>query len=232
MIREPIDYASLAEDLTALAYPLRLQLLDVLETPHILSDIRLSPHRRDDAANPERPAAKQTVLAHLDKLVETGLVKPGEVERLGKTLTTYATNPQRLYAVAEELRRLVVRHGGRGAGHDATGTLRAGDAPPARGGARVVLVHGAYEGRAYALPAPEAIVGRAPGLAVSLDYDPYVSATNAALEQNVSGWQVRDLGSKNGTSVNWRPLPRDGAHPLAHGDILGVGRSLLVFYER
>lgn len=235
MNREPLDYHTLAEDLTALAYPLRLQLLDILETPHILSDIRLSPLKLEPGADPQRPAAKQTVLAHLEKLVEAGLVKPSEVERLGKRLTCYATSPQRLYAVAEELRRLVVRHAGRGAGDDVTGTRLPGGAPTGQRGARLVLVHGAYEGRAYPLARERGearIVGRSAASDVSLDYDPFVSSENSAFEENAQGWWVRDLASKNGTSVNWDRLPSGASRRIEHGDIIGVGRSLLVFYER
>lgn len=225
---------ALAEDLAALAYSLRLALLDALHVPRILSEIHVSPLRGGKGVNPDRSAAKQTVLAHLDKMVEAGLVKTGETARVGKSLTTYATNPQRLHALAEDLRGLVQRHGGRGAQEEHTGTVVRGARTAADAGPRVVVVHGAYEGKAYALAEPTKpawVIGRAPGLDVSLDYDPFVSAKHATIEKHPTEWILVDAGGKNGTSVNWRELPRGGTRPLARGDIIGVGRSLLAFYE-
>lgn len=228
------DYEALAEDLAALAYPLRLALLDTLHSPRILSEVRVAPWKSGQGENPERSAAKQTVLAHLEKLAEAGLVKTGLTARGGKSLTTYAANPQRLYALAEELRLLVQRHGGRGAQEDWTGTVIAGAPAVAHGGPRLVVVHGAYEGRAYHLNAAGQtrwVIGRAPGLDVSLDYDPFVSTRNAAIERGEAQWTLVDEGSKNGTRLNWRALPSRGSMRLSRGDIIGVGRSLLSFYD-
>lgn len=42
-----------------------------------------------------------------------------------------------------------------------------------------------------------------------------------------AGWVVRDLGSRNGTWVEGRR--RGGPHLLASGDVVRVGRSVLVF---
>jgi predicted component of type VI protein secretion system len=71
-------------------------------------------------------------------------------------------------------------------------------------------------------------VGRAPACEVQLDYDPYLSGEHCSLERAGEGFAVRDAGSRNGTWVNWVQLPRRGAQVLKPGDVLGVGRSLLV----
>jgi FHA domain len=223
------DYEGLAQDLTALAYPLRLALLDALHVPQILSDIHVRPWKQDDVHGPDRLAAKQTVLSHLEKLAETGLVKLGSTARAGKTLTTYATNAQRLYALSEELRLVVQRHAGQGAAVDVTGTVPAPTAGRPVAGARLVVVHGAYQGRAYPVAGKTQVIGRATDAAVSLDYDPFISTHHAELRRTSTGWELQDLGGKNGTLVNWIALPRGASMPLAHGDIVGVGRSLLVF---
>ena len=225
------DYEGLAQDLTALAYPLRLALLDALHVPQILSDIQVRPWKQDDVHDPTRLAAKQTVLSHLERLSETGLVKLGTTERAGKSLTTYATNPQRLYALSEELRLLVQRHAGHGAAVDVTGTVPGPSSTAAGAGARLVVVHGAHQGRAFALQAQgkEYVIGRTADAAVSLDYDPFVSTRHAKVARAGGAWEMHDLGGKNGTSVNWVQLPRGASIPLAHGDVVGVGRSLLVF---
>jgi predicted component of type VI protein secretion system len=92
-----------------------------------------------------------------------------------------------------------------------------------------------YEGRAYALddatgPEGEWVIGRRKGLAVSLDYDPYVSNENSVVVRRDGAYWVRDVaGSKNGTSVNWEPLARGGQRRLDATDVIGVGRSLLAF---
>lgn len=144
-------------------------------------------------------------------------------------------NAQRLYALTEDVRRLSVLYAHLGPGAEATGTLQDAGAEEEVTGRRMVLVHGVYEGHAYALDGATMtdgrwLIGRKAGLAVSLDYDPYVSLENAAVEARGEGHVLTDLpGSKNGTAVNWRRMPRGSTRPLRAGDIVGVGRSLLLF---
>ena len=227
----PIDYAALAEALAALAYPTRLELLDVLRFPHAVGEIRLSPLRSQAGENPERAASKQAVQAHLDKLVDVGLVRLEATPSEGRALNRYVVNAQRVYALVEELRSLSVRYAGRSASADATGTLGAPAQAEDEEGPRLVLVHGAYEGKTFRLEGSDAwTIGRRRGLPVSLDYDPFVSVEHARVERDGDGFRVVDLpASKNGTSVNWRPLAKGGARRLRPADVVGVGRSLLAF---
>jgi len=233
---EPVDYEGLADFLSALAYPLRLELLDKLRYPQALGDIRLAPRRSLPGAREERSASKQAIHAHLARLQEADLVRTDVLPMSGgKDQLRYVVNPPKLYALTEELRRLSVMYAGKGPAGDATGTLQATDLPDAVRGPRLVLVHGVYEGKAFPLDAktgPEGrwVVGRKRGLAVSLDYDPYVSVENAVVVARGGGHVVTDLaGSKNGTTVNWVPLAKGGSRPLRSGDIIGVGRSRLCF---
>lgn len=234
--RAPVDHEALSEALAALAYPLRLELLEVLGVPLTLSEIRVRPRRGEGDDEPARAAAKQTVATHLEKLVDAGIVTRATTFEGGRATPTYAVDPQRLYAVTEDLRRLSMRHGGRGRPADETGTLADADARPVAKGARVVLVHGLYEGRAY--PLDEArregagwTLGRRRDVAIALDYDPFVSGAHARIEPSGSGMRLVDMpDNKNGTTVNWRHLPRGGSAPLERGDVIGVGRSMLVFY--
>jgi pSer/pThr/pTyr-binding forkhead associated (FHA) protein len=101
-----------------------------------------------------------------------------------------------------------------------------------------VLVHGVHEGHVFPLRAPPAaggrgwIVGRAKDAAVSLDYDPYVSIENSEILRVGRQFRILDLRtSKNGTLLNWKRLPVGGESPLRTGDVIGVGRSLLLFRE-
>jgi len=175
------------------------------------------------------------VLAHLGKLEEAGLVRSEPVERAGRKVPCYFVNPLKLYEMTEELRRLTLLQAGRGLPADATGTL-GGSAPSlAVHGPRLVLVHGIYEGRAYPLRASSArdgtwVIGRRRDLPIGLDYDPFVSVEHAEVRRAGEAFVLHDLPrSKNGTFVNWARLPKGGAHPLKAGDVVGVGRSLLVF---
>jgi hypothetical protein len=229
----PVDYTTLAEFLGALSYPVRLELLDALRFPHTLSEIKL-PARQRSSGEPGRPAARQTVQQHLDRLVEARLVRAEPIQREGRTMPTYVVNPPKLYELLEELRRLSTTYAGRGFAADATGTL--GSAPQAEEvkGPRLVLVHGVYEGKAFPLDAASRkdgkwLIGRKRDLAVPLDYDPFISLENSAVREEAGRFFVEDLGSKNGTSVNWTVLPKGVSRQLRPGYVLGVGRSLLGF---
>ncbi|MCA1812949.1 MAG: FHA domain-containing protein [Halobacteriales archaeon] len=230
----PVDHATLADFLEALAYPMRLELLDKLRFPHTLGELKVSPRRRESGQVPGRPAARQTVQAHLDKLVEADLIKSESVEQGGRKVPQYVVNSLKLYELTEELRRLSTMYAGRGPIGDATGTL-AGSSPAAEAeGPRLVLVHGVYEGKAFPLDKASAqggqwLIGRRRGLPVALDYDPFVSLENTVLTERGGRFAVADLGSKNGTSVNWVPLARGASRALRPGDVIGVGRSLLSF---
>jgi DNA-binding transcriptional ArsR family regulator len=232
--RPPPDYASLAEFLAALGYQLRLELLDQLRFPHTLGELRVAPQRKEAGQAPERPAARQTVQGHLDRLVEADLVRVENVTQGGRTVPRYVVNSLKLYELTEELRRLVVRYAGRGPAGDATGTVASVAAGAAVHGPRLVLVHGVYEGKAFLLEDRTAeggqwVIGRRRDAPIALDYDPFVSLENAVVTGRKDRFSVTDLGSKNGTFVNWGQLPRASSHALKAGDVIGVGRSLLVF---
>lgn len=226
------DHEELALDLAALAYPARLELLKQLHVPRTLSELRVRARRGEGAE--VRPSSMQAILAHVEKLRERALVTVGRVASHGRELTTYAVDPQRLYAIVEALRAVGAQHAGRGKSADETGTLQ--DAPSGMDaqGPRLVVVHGWYEGHAFLLEGRGAwVLGRDPRADAAVDYDPFVSSRNSTIERTAFGYRVRDeKGSKNGTSVNWKRLPAGGARDLQHGDVIGVGKTLLVFYER
>ena len=70
------------------------------------------------------------------------------------------------------------------------------------------------------------VVGRDPGADIVVD-DPEASRRHAQLREGPGGWEVEDLGSRNGTYVNGSPL--DAPRPLAARDELRVGTTILVF---
>lgn len=233
-IEEPLDYERLEEYLSALAYSSRLEMLNLLRAPKALQDIRLAPRRLRPGETTDRAVARQTVQAHLDKLMEVGLVVAREApDRRGKE---FVVNPQRLFQVLEELRKVGAVSAAAPAPRDTTVDLDALAAGAQEKGPRLLLVHGLIEGKTFRLRAEDLapgrgwVIGRKPGLPVSLEYDPYVSSENAEIVVEGTDYHLLDLrSSKNGTWLNWRRLDKDERPRLASGDLVGVGRSVMVF---
>lgn len=208
----------------ALASPVRLQILRRLRTPAPLAAIDVAGTRAEAGAT----LARQTVRRHLDRLIESGIVSV----RHQPAGDEYVTNHQRVFALSEELRdfarmRPTVEPDGM------TVHARPRDLG-ARDGDRLVLVRGLDEGAAFDLsPGVEAWrIGRRRGLEISLDYDPAVSGENAVVRWAEGHHTLEDVPtSRNGTTHNFRRLGPDERVRLRHGDVLGVGRSLLLYWR-
>jgi hypothetical protein len=229
---EGSDRQRVARMLKALASPVRLELLKVLTSPRTLAEIRLAPARRDQG-RPGRPMNSVTVRQHLGYLLEIGAIQVVSLTRDGKRRNHFLVNHRQLFALTEELRQLArIR--------PETDLLLDGTQPgpslppPRQPGATLTLVNGVREGQVFALKGPTGgrgwVIGRQSDADILLDYDPYVSLENTRVFQAGARFKVMDLpGSRNGTTLNWSPLPKGHLHPLATGDVVGVGRSTLVF---
>ncbi|NNJ25038.1 sigma 54-interacting transcriptional regulator [Alienimonas chondri] len=82
-------------------------------------------------------------------------------------------------------------------------------------------------------PAVSTTIGRAMDCRVTLS-DERASRSHAELFVPTSGehageWHVRDLNSRNGTTLNGDPVPPETPQALAEGDELSVGESRLIF---
>ena len=66
------------------------------------------------------------------------------------------------------------------------------------------------------------LVGRAPHCDLALS-EPAISGAHAALIWTGAGWAARDLGSRNGTTVDGQPLAAGALRPLAVGATLVFG---------
>ncbi len=104
------------------------------------------------------------------------------------------------------------------------------------GGPGVLVLEGPAAGRRFAL-AGSATVGRGAGADVPLD-DPLASRRHVRLDLRGGAVRVRDLGSKNGTTVRIgagaRARERRAgrrAIRLRSGDRIAVGRTLLLYEE-
>ncbi len=164
----------------------------------------------------------------IDRLLDAGVLtatnrhSPGDVH----------INPQTLFTLSEVLRSLA------GPAPDtADASVPSGSPAPIPSSPRpcFVLVKGVGEGRVFDLRSAAApngfwIVGRRRSVAVALDYDPYVSSENCVLHWDGQRHVLSDaVNSRNGTTLNLKPLRSGEAAPLAHGDLVGVGQSLLLY---
>lgn len=232
--RDNLDVERLSTYLKALANPARLELLWLLRVPTAASDIVLAPRRRDEGLSPSRPMSRQSVEEHLASLEELGVVERIGDEPDGKGGTTRVLNQARLFALVEELRTLTaIRPAVR---VDVDATLASGaDAPaaPWPRGPKLVLASGPLEGRAFPLEgAGPWSVGRSRASAIALAYDPYASADHARLVPHEGGHAIEGVaGARNPTRVNFAALKPGERRKLSGGDVLGVGRSLLVYQE-
>lgn len=228
----------LAHALEILANENRLEILGQLRTPRTVTEIELKPPSTRAGENPDRAISRQAVRVHLQKLSDLGLVVSRRSRRGLMVADEYTVNRARLYALMEDIRELTVVPAHTPDFLPQETLLGKPSPTPSRGNVpRLVIAKGIPEGRAFALVAPTAnapgrgwVIGRKPGLTATLDYDPFISSQNTEITLEAEGFQIHDLRSnRNGTYLNWRKLDKGASEPLAHGDVIGVGRSVLVF---
>jgi transcriptional regulator of acetoin/glycerol metabolism len=120
---------------------------------------------------------------------------------------------------------------------DPLDTMTAGVGRPAASGVvrRLVQVYGPSEGsyqpRSVDLGARRVTIGRAAPATFIVD-DALASRQHVELTvvPEYGVMRIADLGSKNGTSLNGRPLDGHAEH-LRHGDCVGIGESLFAYEE-
>lgn len=218
--------ASLAEQFSALANPRRLDLLRFVVQPRYVEEIA-------SYMGLTRQGAKR----HVDALLACGLIEEGRGRRPTGPVTEYRVVPPKVFMLAIELFDL-----GSGELKDVEGGAGATVKGPAgrrleESRARVpglVLAHGFGAGRRFPLLVrPETgdrwTIGRDAEAAIRLDYDPFVSGKHAEVFLEGSHYLVGDLYSTNGTFLNGNQVPRGSPQRLVAGDLVAVGRSLLVF---
>ncbi len=224
-----VDVAKLSSYLRVLSTPNRLELLRQLKLPRTSREVEVHPFRKDAGWNQDRILSRQTVEEHLGKLQDAGLVHSRSSTRDGRPATEYEMNHARLFTLVDELHKLCLVPAARAATdqtvHGAEATTYAAPRGPA-----LVLVNGPREGQAFPLDGSGPwTVGRLPGSGVALPHDPFVSRDHARLERFGDGYAVEALAtSRNGTQLNWQAVAQGNKTPLRAGDVLGVGRSLLV----
>ena len=71
---------------------------------------------------------------------------------------------------------------------------------------------------------PEHVIGRAPGCALRIE-ERYVSAQHATLRWTDAGWELKDLGSRNGTYLDGQRLTSGKEYPLRRGARIAFGMA-------
>jgi len=95
--------------------------------------------------------------------------------------------------------------------------------------ARLSIVGGSRAGETFLLKRDVVVIGRGANPAaydIVLD-DPTVSRPHAQLVREGDSYVLHDLGSANGTALNYRRLT--SPRPLTDGDLIQVGRTVLIY---
>ncbi len=87
---------------------------------------------------------------------------------------------------------------------------------------QLVVIQGKPEGKTIPLVGPKFKIGRGEGCHLRPNSD-QVSREHAEFEVGPESVTVRDLGSRNGTDVNGKPLAKDQRCTLKNGDLVKVG---------
>lgn len=230
-MEDPGGTSELAKAMALLAHPVRLSLLNQLRYPRTVAQLNARTPSKYGEARAERSVSRQAIRQHLAKLVEGGLVRT-----VGERNPTYVVDQPKTYALAQHLLLLSSQFEADVVEPGTTMVWQSkGKGRHAATGPRLILVHGAYEGRTYALDGKKEhwTIGRSSSQDLALDYDPFVSREHAAVTGTRGHHVLHDLGTNpERLQVNGVSVDAGGHTRLQHGDIIRIGRSVLVYHAR
>lgn len=93
--------------------------------------------------------------------------------------------------------------------------------------ARLEIHRGPEPGTSFSLAEEVVRIGRGSGSDIIIQ-DPEVSRVHAQLVRQPDGYAIQDLGSTNGTFVNYERVT--GLTALAHGDVIAFGDAIVLAY--
>lgn len=216
--------AEVEAHLKVLGQSSRLEIIEALREPRTIGEIRVKTSGRLALASGERVLTRQGIRAHLERLIEIGLVRQVLSTRPGRRgAVEYQIDPRGFFALVEELRELTASVCGE-APLEPCGSLE--------GRPRLVLVRGIPEGKSFELRQESVgphgwTIGSQPSSVVALEYDPFAPAAAAEIGPEGNGYRI--TSGAPGVALNWRALRVGEASHLSSGDVVKVGRSLLVF---
>lgn len=241
---DKVDTERLATVLSALGNRQRLDILRQLTTPRNVGEIDAYREETEDGETRQVPMTRQAILSHIDKLEDVGLVETRVAKGEGSHTKEYFTREDHLFMVLEEVRtlgNLAMDSASEGVPDRTLVQRTEPETPePADALAQLILIRGIREGRVFPLHSKsdpmQWYIGRERQVGeekveVPLEYDLFISRKHAVLTYEDDGtFLLRDAESLNGTVVNWNHEVRGGEEvEIEHGDVIGVGRSLLLF---
>lgn len=226
---EDVDFDLLAVYLKALSNPGRLELLWRLRFPASSGDLTVAARRRD-AMRPGRPMSRQALDLHLAQLERIRVVS--RVPNPEGGADRWATNVPQVFGLLEELRKLTAIPAAPAVDVEETVASRGGALTAWPAGPKLVLLSGPWEGKVFELHGKGPwTIGRSRTREVALTYDPFVSAEHAALALEGKGAALKVAAdARNPARINFVPLAPGATRELRHGDVVGVGRSLLLYH--
>jgi DNA-binding transcriptional ArsR family regulator len=227
------------ESLEALAFANRLTLLSQLQDASTLDEIELTPVDHDTTnGNRARCLTRQGVRYHLNQLQEAGIVRAERVREGGRVKNAYSVDQAPLWALSEALRELSANGNPSVHPEDPDPSPITWGPAPEGPGAHLVVVHGLEIGRRFRLGTLEAdrqrgwILGSQPKADVPLPASQFVDDQAAEIEVDDGEYTLLDLRSaQTRVSLNGERLELGERRPLAHGDVIGVGHTQLLFRE-
>lgn len=94
------------------------------------------------------------------------------------------------------------------------------------------LPEGTEEAVRIELNTPHFIIGRTEGVAHYVDLSVGVSRTHVEITQTANGFEIKDIGSKNGTLLQQEPMVPYKAYPLADGYQFKIANAEYTFRTR
>lgn len=92
----------------------------------------------------------------------------------------------------------------------------------------IEIISGSKEGTIHSFDS-EIVIGSADDVDVSIQ-DNGISRNHARLRSAGAGFEVVDLGSSNGTYVNFRRLDKESTSAINDRDVIFLGRTVVKFY--
>ncbi len=221
-LENPENNVDLARALETLASPVRIGLLHRLSRPAFMPELVR-----------EFKITRQALKKHVDALEAVGLVHGSRSRRGALPATEYRANPTGLFTFKENVRGIAVSSTPvrPPAPHTRAGRADTRSIPP-RTGSGLLLVHGDAPGRWIGLgDKEEHVAGRDENTDIPLTYDAFASKRHALMRKSSTQWTITDLGSTNGTRVNFRAIPPREATVIHPGDLVTIGRSHLLFRD-
>lgn len=224
---EEEEIKELAEAFFALSNERRLQLLFLLTNPRY----------REEIAE-ELGVSRQAATKHIEKLLEHGFVIELQGWRKTGPVEEYRVNPKRLFSLGMTLADLgkLEPHGGpERAGAEPTQVVddanQGSKQSTTSQHAHLLILNGPDAGERFVLEGegPRWTIGREEDRDLVLDHDPYISGSQCEIQLAPEGHAIVDVYSSNGTFVNFGRLPHGGRTTLDAGDVIGIGRSFLVY---